>query len=89
MPKLPKITAKHPRIVINVAALTNMVYTGIGVVQDLAAHRFTQDDKVFVASFIVGLVSLIATFGGVEVAGEQNNGPVTVNVEPGQSVKLQ
>jgi hypothetical protein len=46
LPQTPKVNAKHPRIVVNAAALTKLVYTGINVVQDMAAGHFTSDDKV-------------------------------------------
>jgi hypothetical protein len=71
---------KHPRIVVNAAALTNLVYTGINVVQDMVAGHFSNDDKVFVASFLVALVVLLVPLAGGEVT-DQPAGPAPVAVE--------
>ena len=35
LPQMPKVNAKHPRIVVNAAALTNLVSTGVNVAQDV------------------------------------------------------
>jgi hypothetical protein len=86
LPQMPKVNAKHPRIVVNAAALTNLVYTGMSVVQDMAAGHFTSDDKVFVASFLVGLVALLVPLYGGAVEGE-SAGPAPVVVEAAQDPK--
>jgi hypothetical protein len=82
LPQMPKVNAKHPRIVVNAAALTSLVYTGINVVQDMAAGHFSSDDKVFVASFLVGLVVLLVPLtGGTVEGGTPNPAPVVVETE--------
>lgn len=78
------MTVQHPRIVVNAAALTNLVYTGISVVQDMAAGHFTSDDKVFLSSILVGLVVLLVPLAGGSVDNAPPVVPVTVESDAKQ-----